>query len=568
MLFPDHIAMTWCGGAKNVKEADWTPLSGRDVLVWPDADQPGRDAMQVVVDQLQTVGAASVKMILCPDGVPEGWDLADPVPEGLDLFSWLVAKRSEPNSAPAPAASGIVKATDKETLLVALRRMNETHFVGRENGRTYVYNIEEDVLFRQKRTKLTMSSFQDHKNFYLNRLYAIDDEDKFVSLGGEWLRSKERREYRGITLDPKETPDGYYNLWRGFAVQPEEGSWEPFKEHMFENLCRANQQYYDYLIRWCARLFQHPDEPGQVAVVIGGEEGAGKGFFARALGHLLGQHFIHISSQSHLVGKFNAHQRDAILMFADESFWAGDIQGANALKRLITEPTLMIEAKGKDSIQVPNMIHLILASNNDWIVPARWGARRFFVLRIGEKRLNDKPWFAKVNGQLKATGYAGFLHEMLNMDLVKYQVEEVLQTEWLLKQKQFTMESHEAWFLHKLESGNLLATGNAKSGVTGDWLAEEVVVETTDLHADYLDAMKRLQERYPKAENVFGMFLYDLFRPWSEKVGKEEWPIKKRDKKERKTFYRFPKLADCRKAFEMYTKVSKWEWPKDEEMAM
>ena len=120
----------------------------------------------------------------------------------------------------------------------------------------------------------------------------------------------------------------------------------------------------------------------------------------------------------------------------------------------------------------------------------------------------------------------------------------------------------------ELESSNLIApalNGKARE-VSGDWLTGEVCVETEDLYADYADTMKQMQERYPKAENMFGMFLRGVFRPWSEQ-NKEEWPIKKRDKSVRRTYYRLPKLEDCRKAFEMYTKVS-WEWPKEEEMPL
>ena len=277
-----------------------------------------------------------------------------------------------------------------------------------------------------------------------------------VDLGSYWLKWPKRRQYIGITLDPHETPEGYYNLWRGFTVEPEPGTWERFREHIFENICCANQTYYEYLMKWTARLFQRPDEAGQVAIVLGGEEGTGKGFFARKLGHLFGQHFVHISSQSHLVGKFNSHQRDAILFFADESFWAGDRQGASARKRLITEPTLMIEAKGKDPITVPNMLHLILASNDEWIVPARWGARRFFVLKVGNKHLRDKPWFQKIQDELNAGGYEAFLHDVLNLDIARYQVEDFPNTEWLQQQKQLTMENHETWSLRNWRAATLL----------------------------------------------------------------------------------------------------------------
>jgi hypothetical protein len=43
-LFADDVPITWSGGAAAVAQADWTPLRGRRVIVWPDADDAGRRA--------------------------------------------------------------------------------------------------------------------------------------------------------------------------------------------------------------------------------------------------------------------------------------------------------------------------------------------------------------------------------------------------------------------------------------------------------------------------------------------------------------------------------------------
>jgi hypothetical protein len=39
--FPDHVAITSPSGSKAARKADWTPLAGRHVVIWPDADDPG-----------------------------------------------------------------------------------------------------------------------------------------------------------------------------------------------------------------------------------------------------------------------------------------------------------------------------------------------------------------------------------------------------------------------------------------------------------------------------------------------------------------------------------------------
>jgi hypothetical protein len=91
---------------------------------------------------------------------------------------------------------------------------------------------------------------------------------------------------------------------------------------------------------------------------------------AAGFGSLWGRHFVTVSDAKHLVGAFNAHLRDCVVLFGDEAFFAGDKKHESVLKTLITEESVVIEAKGVDAEVYPNYVHLILASNADWVVPA------------------------------------------------------------------------------------------------------------------------------------------------------------------------------------------------------
>jgi Family of unknown function (DUF5906)/RepB DNA-primase N-terminal domain len=57
-------------------------------------------------------------------------------------------------------------------------------------------------------------------------------------------------------------------------------------------------------------------------------------------------------------------------LFGDECYAPDDRGAEGQLKRLITEPTLQIEPKGRDPIEEPNRLHVVLASNADWWSPA------------------------------------------------------------------------------------------------------------------------------------------------------------------------------------------------------
>jgi putative DNA primase/helicase len=98
-LIEDHVAMTWQGGSKAGDKADWSPLQGRDVVIWPDADDPGRKAAQVVGRALLEI-AATVRIVEPPADLPKGWDLADPVPDGIELDVQALLEQATPYDKP------------------------------------------------------------------------------------------------------------------------------------------------------------------------------------------------------------------------------------------------------------------------------------------------------------------------------------------------------------------------------------------------------------------------------------------------------------------------------------
>jgi len=76
-LFPDFIATTWSSGCKAFRKTDFSILVGHTVLLWPDADAPGLQAMDQVAQMLLKLGVQKIAIIDPPDNVPAGWDLAD-----------------------------------------------------------------------------------------------------------------------------------------------------------------------------------------------------------------------------------------------------------------------------------------------------------------------------------------------------------------------------------------------------------------------------------------------------------------------------------------------------------
>jgi len=65
-LLPELAVVTSPNGSKGASHADWTPLRGRAVIIWPDADGAGLDYANAAARLVKRAGAKSVAIISPP----------------------------------------------------------------------------------------------------------------------------------------------------------------------------------------------------------------------------------------------------------------------------------------------------------------------------------------------------------------------------------------------------------------------------------------------------------------------------------------------------------------------
>jgi hypothetical protein len=325
---------------------------------------------------------------------------------------------------------------DGRAVMAVLNEMNEKYALVNEGGRVLIYAPRE----RRERVTYDRMTVADLNLLYKNKLVTLTSESgerRKHNPADLWLAWPDRLEYPGgVVFDPrKEHKPDELNLWRGFGVEPKRGIWTLMLRHMRDIICAGKGDQFVYLISWIAYMLQNPAKQGEVAVVMRGVEGCGKGILGRALKKLLGQHGLQITNAKHLVGNFNIHLRDCVFLFADEAFFAGDRQHRGALKAIITEPTLPVEGKFQNVVEADNYLHLLMASNEDWVVPASLDARRFFVLDVLPDRVRDFAYFKAIEDQMENGGYEAMLHQLLHLDLSRFNVRDVPQTAGLQEQK-------------------------------------------------------------------------------------------------------------------------------------
>lgn len=340
----------------------------------------------------------------------------------------------------------------------AIEEMNAKHFwcrlgkddaIGREDA-------TGGVVFQKPRSLYTE---------YANRqvIVGLDEKGKptWKPLFQAWLESKQRRSYREVVFSPPPRPVEAvdYNLWTGFSVLPVPGECRLFLAHVKDIICSGNVAHYEYLLDLLALTCQEPGYQSEVAVVMRGKPGTGKGTFVRALGRIFERHFAHLDKTADLVGNFNAAISGKIIVFGDEAFWAGDKREVAALKRLITEPTLRITRKGIDSVQESNSIHLFMATNDDWSIPAQLGERRFLALKVSSARMGDQAYFQAVEKELLDGGLSAFLDMMLKRPFDRQALRTVPKTEELRAQQAQSLSPVLEWWQDCLYEGRIAQLG-------------------------------------------------------------------------------------------------------------
>jgi hypothetical protein len=346
---------------------------------------------------------------------------------------------------------------DELNLKYFVVRVGSTEVIGREDGAEIVFQKERDVVLRFKNQLVAVGTKTTGRA--PNQQTVPTYKTKYEL----WSMSPRRREYDRVVFCPPPRQcheKTEYNLWRGFAVKPDvlprpEERCSVFLDHARRVICNGVDSYYDYLIDLLALTVQEPGYPSEIAVVLRGHEGTGKGVFIRYFGDLFGSHYIQVDKPEHITGKFNQHLSGKVVVFADEAIWAGDKRDVGPLKRLITEDTLTIERKGIDATKEANCVHLFMATNEKWSTPAGFHSRRFFVLDVNNEHRQNAKYFAPLYAEQKAGGPAALLAFLLNHRVNRERLRNVPKTDALRVQQEYTMAPELKWWKACLFAGTV-----------------------------------------------------------------------------------------------------------------
>lgn len=256
-------------------------------------------------------------------------------------------------------------------------------------------------------------------------------------------------------------------------------------DHIFNVWANKDQANYDYLLDWLAHLIQKPHEKMHTSITLRGPEGVGKSSpFGSMAKILLGHYFTSISNIEEIIGQFNRILEAKILILLEEAVC--EKKHASKLKALITEKTVTVERKHVDRYVLDNFVNLFMLTNDDHIVPAEGGSRRYACFNTSSE-IPDKHYFEKV---LTACSHRptvlSFAHMLFNRDLDAFDRGQFYPiTDLLRQQQEMTMDEVAHWWKICCEAGSHIPTSACDDFVDRDGEIWVRYVAITDLHQYY-----------------------------------------------------------------------------------
>lgn len=201
---------------------------------------------------------------------PDAAQTPAPAPRTADVIQIQPDAPSAPITAAAQLAE-LKQAADKdrddaaaESLTEAIEAENREFFVSIEGGKAGVFR--EGIDPEMGHRVIVGMTQSEYRLMRANRMVQVTDGNgntKAVCIADAWIRSPARREYpNGFALLPgQDAPEGVYNLWRGWGIEPKEGDVKPALKHLRNVICSGDDKVFRYKLGWLAHCVQKPGDP-------------------------------------------------------------------------------------------------------------------------------------------------------------------------------------------------------------------------------------------------------------------------------------------------------------------
>lgn len=368
-------------------------------------------------------------------------------------------------------------------------------------------------------TKEQVSYLSTAERFVQYKYIADINENGIITKPAFYYWYNNTSAYYDFIFDPTQENTKSFNLFRGFKYQEDNTKdCSLYLNHIRYNVCSNNYIYYNYLLDWMASIIQKPWEKIGVAIAITGLQGNGKTEFVNHFKELLYPYTITLKQYEDIDSRFNIDLIDKLLIHGDEVIWGGNKSLRGPLKKKITDYSMIVEAKGENRREVKTYTNLIFTSNERFIVPVEKGDRRYFILEMGNDRLNDLDYFVSIQKQMREGGYNKLMYILKNRNiksnLRKIPISEIKKEgileglDWLEKWIYINLNEGFIQEDEKIYDGFFLKNKIERAQI---WKAKEVYIPANKYGYDAQRTYKILREIFEPSESHSGSVRYFHF---------------------------------------------------------
>lgn len=203
----------------------------------------------------------------------------------------------------------------------------------------------------------------------------------------------------------------YVNCYVPTHGERKAGDVTPFLNHMEKLIPDEGDR--KILLTWIASCIQNPGKKHQWSPVLVGAEGNGKSLVAQIVKHAIGKRWVAEPRSNQIGGRFNSWIENKLFAVIEEIHMNNRRETLDTMKPLITNTTVEVEGKGRDSYDAENRCNILMCTNyKDAVIKTR-DDRRYAVIFTGQHSEDDLKrdgmdgdYFDDLYGWLKSGGYA------------------------------------------------------------------------------------------------------------------------------------------------------------------
>lgn len=185
-------------------------------------------------------------------------------------------------------------------------------------------------------------------------------------------------------------------------------------------LCFEKEDAYNYLISWITYILSDLGKTNTLLILLG-DEGCGKSTIFEFLTKMvlgMDSSFMALSISEDLFDKFNGHLECKRLVYVDDAGTGSGMRKTESckLRTLVTSSTFGCRHMWQGKYEAPNLMSLVLLTNNVMTVSMSQQARRESVIDCSDKKMGDKEYFDDLYSYLEDQDCANAIYSWLRLE--------------------------------------------------------------------------------------------------------------------------------------------------------